>query len=132
MASPISNDLRERVVEAIEHGLTRRQAATKYRVSVASAVRWHQRYRRQQNVVPDRMGGDRRTERIEQFADTVADWIQEQPDLTLAEIQTKLSAQGESFALSTIWRLLDRHGYSVKKRRPMPTSKSARMLLNDA
>lgn len=35
-----SDDLRERVVEAVTSGMSRRQAAARFRVSAASAVRW--------------------------------------------------------------------------------------------
>ena len=40
MASDLSGDLRERVVDAIEAGTSRREAARRFEVSLASAVRW--------------------------------------------------------------------------------------------
>jgi transposase len=41
----LSNDLRKRVVEAVvEGGLSRNVAAKRFKVSVASAVRWVKRY----------------------------------------------------------------------------------------
>jgi transposase len=46
MTAPLSNDLGKRVVRAIEGGLSRRAAAAKFDVSIASAVRWHQRFKR--------------------------------------------------------------------------------------
>jgi len=46
MVKPYSEDLRERVIAAVEDGeLSRREAARRYRVSVASAVKWLQQYR---------------------------------------------------------------------------------------
>ena len=59
MTAPLSNDLRLRVVKAIECGLSRRAAAEKYDVSIASAIRWHQRFKRTGSVKPDAIGGDR-------------------------------------------------------------------------
>lgn len=41
MATALSVDLRERVVAAIEAGASRREAARRFEVSPASAVRWH-------------------------------------------------------------------------------------------
>ena len=41
------------------HADSRRAAAAKFDVSVASAVRWHQRYKRTGSVEPDAVGGDR-------------------------------------------------------------------------
>ena len=41
MARAISFDLRKRVVDAIASGMSRRQAAGRFGVSAASAIRWH-------------------------------------------------------------------------------------------
>ena len=40
MGKARSNDLRERVVAAVASGMSRRQAALRFQVSAASAVRW--------------------------------------------------------------------------------------------
>jgi hypothetical protein len=37
------------------------------------------------------------------------------PHLALVEICSRLADKGHGFAPSTIWRLLDRHNYTVKK-----------------
>lgn len=73
------------------------------------------------------MGGDRNSHRAEEHAAKVLGWIDEQRDITLVEIANRLAAEGHAFAPSTIWRLLDRHDYTVKKRPPMPRSKSVPM-----
>ena len=44
MTAPLSNDLRERVVGAIEAGESCRSAAARFGVAVSSAVKWAQRY----------------------------------------------------------------------------------------
>jgi len=127
MTAPLSNDLRLRVVLAIERGLSRRAAAAKFDVSVASAVRWHQRYKGTGSVEPDAIGGDRSSHRIEAHAATVLAWVDEKRDITLVEIGERLASQGHVFAPSTIWRLLDRHDYTVKKRPLMPVSRTGLM-----
>ena len=127
MTAPLSNDLRRRVVKAIEAGLSRRAAASKFDISVASAVRWHQRFKRTGSIEPDAIGGDHHSYRAEAHAVRVLGWIDEQRDLTLEEIRNRLAKDGHVFATSTIWRLLDRHDYTVKKRLPMPASNSATM-----
>ena len=127
MTAPLSNDLRLRVVKAIEGGLSRRAAAANYDVSVASAVRWHQRFKRNGSVAPDCIGGDRHSHRAEAHAAKVLGWIEGQPDLTLVEIAERLADEGHVFAPATIWRLLDRHDYTLKKRPPTPASRSAMM-----
>ena len=55
--------------------------------------------------------------------------IRRQPDLTLLKIQERLIANcGERFSSSVIWRFLDRHEITFKKRPRMPRSSSARRL----
>jgi transposase len=103
MTAPLSNDLRLRVVLAIDGGLSRRAAADKFDVSIASAVRWHQRYRCTGSVAPDAIGGDRHSHRAEAHADKVLGWIDEERDITLAEIADRLAAEGHVFARATIW-----------------------------
>ena len=127
MTAPLSNDLRLRVVLAIENGLSRRAAAAKFDVSVASAVRWHQRYKRTGSVEPDAVGGDRHSHRVEAHAARVLGWIDAQRDMTLVEIADRLAEEGHVFAPATIWRLLDRHNYTVKKRLLMPANRSVTM-----
>lgn len=127
MTAPLSNDLRLRVVKAIEGGLSRRAAAAKFEVSIASAVRWYQRFKRTGSIEPDAIGGDHHSHRAEAHATRILEWIDEQRDLTLVEIRKRLAEEGHVFATATIWRLLDRHNYTVKKRLPMPMSRSATM-----
>lgn len=127
MTAPLSNDLRLRVVRAIEAGLSRRAAAAKFDVSIASAVRWYQRYKRTGSVEPDAIGGDRHSHRVEAHAAKVLRWIEAERDLTLVEIAARLADEGHVFAPATIWRLLDRHDYTVKKRPPMPANSNATM-----
>ena len=125
MVKAISEDLRLRVVGAIESGLTRRQAAEKYNVSVASAVRWHQRFRETGSVATDVIGGNRRPDRLSGYARIVKSWVDVQPDITLREIQERLEGEfGERFASSVIWRFLDRHNYTFKKRQATQQNKN--------
>ena len=126
MTAPLSNDLRIRVVTAIDAGLSRRQAAVHFGVSIASAVRWYQRFKRTGGVAPDAMGGDKRSHVIEAHGDAVAGWLDEAPDLTLPELQERLDDGGHWFSQSAIGRLLKRHGLTRKKRPPMPPNRSAK------
>ena len=123
MTAPLSNDLRLRVVRAIDGGLSRRAAAAKFDVSIASAVRWYQRYCRTGSVAPSAIGGDRHSHRAQAHAAKILAWVDENRDITLAEIADRLATEGHMFAPATIWRLLDRHDYTVKKRPPMPQNR---------
>lgn len=126
MAKSLSIDLRRRVVEAIEGGLSRRQAAARFRVSPASAIRWHAQYRETGDVAPRRQGGDQRSGRIEAEAAFILERVAAVPDITLAELQAKLKEQrGVWFGAGTLWRFFKRRRITLKKRQPTPASGSA-------
>lgn len=58
MAKPYSNDLRERVVAAVESGgMSRNRAAAHFGVAVSTAINWVARSRRTGSVAPGKMGG---------------------------------------------------------------------------
>ncbi len=59
MARTLSVDLRERVVAAVDCGLSRRKAAERFGVSISSAIRWTSLRRRTGDVRPKRQGGDK-------------------------------------------------------------------------
>ena len=103
MAQYLSEDLRIRVIGAIEGGMSRNGAARRFGVSIASAVRWMDEYLRTGRTAPKPRGGDRRSGRIEAQADLLMRAIEETPDITLMELREKLIAErGESFAISTL------------------------------
>ena len=113
----VSDDLRERVVEAVVlGGLSRNQAAARFKVSVASAVRWVKRFKTTGEISPAPSGGDRRSGRIEAHHDYLLGLVRRSPDKTLLEIQERLIANcGERFAVSVLWRFFDRHAITFKK-----------------
>ena len=114
----LSDDLRERVVEAVVlGGLSRNQAAAHFKVSVASAVRWVKRFTTTGEISPAPSGGDRRSGRIESHRDYLLGLIRRTPDITLLEIQERLIANcGERFAVSVLWRFFDRHEITFKRK----------------
>ena len=127
MASALSEDLRIRVIRAVEGGMSRNAAARRFGVSVASAVRWMAEYLATGRTAPMPQGGDRRSGRIEAQADLLLRAVAETPDITLEELQALLIAErGERFGTSTIHDFFRRHGITFKKRQRMPASKSAR------
>lgn len=65
MASALSADLRERVVAAIKAGTARREAARRFEVIPASAVRWREAFVQGNRTQAKPMGGDRRSHAIE-------------------------------------------------------------------
>ena len=58
MMRPLSNGLRERVIGVVEGGLSRRAAAERFGIAVATAVRWVRSWRESGSAAPRRLGGD--------------------------------------------------------------------------
>jgi len=114
----LSNDLRKRVIDAVDGGMSRRAAAERFGVAVSTAIRWVERWQASGILRPHPQGGDKRSYHIEAYASEILELVENNKDITLAEIATHLEDRyGRLFASSTIWRLLDRHGMTFKKNR---------------
>ena len=128
MGKPLSVDLRERVVSAVDGGLSRRKAAERFGVSISSAIRWTRLRRRTGEVRPQRQGGDKRSARIEAHGPLILSLVEARRDITLVELRAALAERGIGVAVSTLWRFFDRHQITLKKRpgtrpsRTVPTS----------
>ena len=118
MSRPLSDDLRKRLVAAVDGGMSCRAAARRFGVAASTAIHWVNRWRRTGSIRPLPQGGDFRSHRIEAHADEVLALIEDTPDITLDGIALHLhEAHGLKVAPSTVWRLLDRHGMTFKKNR---------------
>jgi transposase len=124
MSKPLSVDLRERVVAAVDGGLSRRKAAERFGVSISSAIRWASLRRRTGELRPKRQGGDKRSARIEAHGPLILSLMEARRDITLVELQAALAERGIAAAVSTIWRFFDRHGITLKKRPGMRPSRA--------
>jgi transposase len=125
MSKALSVDLRERVVRAVRAGASCRAAAARFGVSASSAIRWCTRLRETGSVLPRALGGDRRSRRIEAHAPQILEVVARTPDLTLAELRAVLAGSGVAVGMATLWRLLDRHRITLKKRPRTRPSRTA-------
>ena len=114
MTRPLSNDLRERVVNAIEAGESCRSVAARFGVAVSSAVKWSQRYRATGSVVPGKMGGHRKRV-LEPHRAFIAERINQTPHLSLHRLKDELAARGVKVSHDTVWQFLRREGLRFKK-----------------
>ena len=115
MAKTLSEDLRSRVLVAIDSGMSRRAAAERFGVGVATAVRWMHEWRTAGASCARLKGGDQRSHRIEAYRAIILAAIEAQ-DITLVELAELLRREHyAAFAPSTIWRFLDRHAITIKK-----------------
>lgn len=127
MARAYGSDLRQRVVEAVEGGMSTRAAARRYSIGESTAGSWHRYWRATGSFEPRRQGnqGGSVLDAHEAF---IMGLIDEAADMSLAEMAERLEAE-RSVAVdpSTIWYFLQRRAITFKKRRRMPQSRSARM-----
>jgi transposase len=105
MAKPYSEDLRRRVVETIDDGATIPDAAEQCGVSISSVVRFLRLHRDTGSVSAAQFGG------YKEFAlapheELVRSLIEEQPDITLAELEAQLAKKKVVVGKSSISRFL--------------------------
>jgi len=98
MTAPLSQDLRTRLVRAVEEGASAREAAARFAVSAPAAIKLVRRVRQTGSTAPDKIGGYRKP--------------------LLAEIRAALIERDvASVSLMTIWAMLKRLDLSHKKSR---------------
>jgi transposase len=115
MARAYSLDLRERVVAAVVGGQSCRSAARVFGVSVASVVKWLQRYRTTGSAAAKPMGG-KRPYALEGERNWVLARIGEVPDLTLRAMTAELATRGIVVSHYAVWHFLVREGITFKKK----------------
>ena len=125
MCKALSVDLRDRVIAAIEGGLSCREAAARFGVSASSAIRWRSRVRTQGDVRPGPLGGDRRSGHVERHAELILGLVEARDDITLAELREALAQQGVGTSVSSVWRLFGGRRITLKKSRRTRTSRAA-------
>jgi|ERR1700755_1442759 transposase len=113
MPRPYSQDLRLRVIEAVEGGASRREAAELYGLSTSVVVIWMQRWSTTGSIEAKPSGGS--ISRLDEHAEFLLRLTAEQPDLTLNEIVAALSRAGIAGSRTAVWRFYERHGVSFKK-----------------
>jgi len=115
MARAYSNDLRLRVVRFVAAGHSCREAAARFEVSVASVVRWSQRYRSTGSAAAKKMGGNRPLVLAGERAWLLAR-IAEKPDVTLRGLLAELCERGVVVSYFAVWHFFEHEGISFKKK----------------
>jgi transposase len=114
MPAPLSRDLRDRIVRAVEGGSSIRQAALRFAVSPSAAVKLMRRFRASGSPAPARFGGHRRPI-LNEHEVLIRSLLDTKADISLTEIQTELARHGVVVgATSTIGRWLRRAGLTRK------------------
>lgn len=125
MGRPYSLDLRERVVDAAA-ATSCHQAAARFGVGIATAIRWAAAVAATGTVAARPQGRPRRS-KLDPHEAFLRDLIDGKVDLTLAEMRARLLAERDlKVGLGTLWAFLDARDLTYKKRRRTPPSRSGR------
>ncbi len=124
MVRPYSEDLRERIVGAVESGTSRNAAAKQFDVSISFVVKLMQRWRQRGTIKADKYGGWKKS-KLAPHTDRIRALVSETCDITIDELRVALAAEGIEAKRSTLGDFLLARGLTRKKRRPTPPNKSA-------
>jgi transposase len=114
MHAPYPGELRTRIIDFVEEGGSRREAAEQFDLSVSSAIRWVQRFRENGTSEPMPSGGS--TSPLEKHSRQILALISAQRDLTLDEIVSALHKRRIPGSRSALSRFFARHGITIKKK----------------
>jgi transposase len=126
MASAYSQDLRDRVIDAVARGeMSRRAAAARFGVSESSAIKWVQRFERSGSRAASKMGGYLRP-RLEPHREFLEALRAEKSDITLQALCDRLAKRGVRADTAMMSRFFRRIGVTLKKRRLSRASRIVR------
>jgi transposase len=114
MPKSYSSDLRKRVIETVESGASRHEAAEGFEVSVSSAVRWVQAWRKERRTAPKPRGGS--VSRLEAHAAEILALQAQKPDRSLLESVGELRKRRIKTSKSALSRFFLRHNITYKKK----------------
>src|SRR5215470_1033761 len=115
MARPYSQDLRDRVVGSVVSGRSCRATAALFGVSVASVVKWTQRWRATGSAAAKQMGGWRQL-LLTREREWLLARLAEKPDLTLRTVVAELAERGTPASYGAVWRFFKCEGITFKKK----------------
>ncbi len=114
MPRAYSKDLRDRVVRSVLDGRSCRATAALFGVSVASAIKWVQRYRATGSAAAHPAGRQQPRSLSGERAFVLA---RVEADVTLRAVVVELRERGIVTSYGSVWRLVRDEGLSFKKNR---------------
>lgn len=123
-----SQDLRDRVLAAVDGGLRVREVAPLFRVSISYIYKALERRAATGETRPCARGGARRTVVLRGHEAALLSHLRAKPDATLGELRRwLLETHDVSVSMGALWNGLDRLGWTLKKSRSTRPSRNARM-----
>lgn len=120
-----SQDLRDRVLRAVERGDRPTEIAQRFEVSRVWVYQVADRFKASGQRSSLRVGGHRRS-RIAHLEAPIRDWLKAEPDLTLAELCERLVKRGIEMKIPALWHQLNKWNLSFKKNPARQRARAAR------
>ena len=114
MPKAYSGDLRVRVIEMVQAGASRREAAEVFSLADSTAVKWLQRWEKSGSAEAKPRGGS--VSPLEVHATVILEVVRAQPDATFVELLVVLKKRGIRTSRSALWRFFGRHDITFKKK----------------
>jgi putative transposase len=114
MVQAISNDLRKRIVKAVEGGLSRNKASKRFDVAVSTVVNLMTHVKETGSIAPKKIGGHCKPKLLVHDGEVRA-LVKATPDATLEELVAALGKLGIVTSRSALDRHFSRIGWSFKK-----------------
>jgi transposase len=128
MPAPLSLDLRRRFRQAVETGLSGREAARRLMISAATGARLARKVRRGEPLAPAKCGRPPGSGKLGPYRGFLLELVEQDPDITMRELQGALAeAEGVDVDETSLSRALRRLGLTYKKSRWSRTSGAAPM-----
>jgi len=109
-----SQDLRERVLRALDRGDRPTEIARRFEVSRIWVYQVRGRVKQTGQRSSFQIGGHRRS-RLAEMEQVLRAWIAAEPDLTLAELQQRLAQRRVSIKIGALWHQLNKWNLTFKK-----------------
>ena len=128
MARAYSNDLRRKLLEAHVQGQgTLEELAEDFGVSLGFAKKISAALRRTGRMERTEQRHGRRNQVTPLVQERLREWLRQQPDLTLGELQRQLREQRQvSLSIPRLWVVLRQMKLPLKKSRSTPRSRTLR------
>jgi len=126
-----SQDLRDRVLRAVERGESPTEIAKRFEVSRVWIYQVADRFKTTGERGSLRVGGHR-VSKVAHLEATIRQWLKAEPDLTLAELCERLAKQGIELKAPALWHQLNKWNLSFKKNPARQRARARRRAAGEA
>lgn len=120
-----SQDLRDRVLRAVERGERPTEIARRFEVSRVWVYQVADRFKATGQRSSLQVGGHLRS-RVADLEGTIRGWLKAEPDLTLAQLCERLAKKGIEIKVPALWHQLNKWDLSFKKNPARQRARAAR------